>query len=125
MHTHSKVPRVAAVLSAAALLLAASCGDDSPSSSTDQGARAGSSPDSSPITATVDEYGITLARDTASSRRVSFAIHNSGRIAHEFVVIESDLAPESLPTNGSKMDERAPATRWTRSRTSRRASQPR
>jgi uncharacterized cupredoxin-like copper-binding protein len=105
MHARSKVPRVVAVLSAAALLVVAGCGDDSSSRSTEQAARAGSSPESSPIAATVDEYGITLARATASSGRVSFAIHNNGRIAHEFVVIKSDLAPASLPTNGGKMDE--------------------
>jgi uncharacterized cupredoxin-like copper-binding protein len=105
MHAHSKVPRAATVLSSAALLVAAGCGDDSPSSSTSQAAAARSSSDSSPIAATVDEYDIGLARDTASSGAVSFAIHNNGRIAHEFVVIKSDLAPESLPTKGSRMDE--------------------
>jgi uncharacterized cupredoxin-like copper-binding protein len=49
------------------------------------------------VQATLSEFTITLDKQSAESGKVTFDAKNSGAIAHELVVIRTDLAPDKLP----------------------------
>lgn len=57
-----------------------------------------SGPASSPISATLKEWQISLASTNIKAGDVTFNIKNDGDKDHEFVVIKTDLAPDALPT---------------------------
>src|SRR5689334_6048633 len=59
------------------------------------------------VDALESEFNIQLARTSAPAGMVNFHITNMGTEMHEFVVIKTDLAAESLPTNadGSYMED--------------------
>jgi uncharacterized cupredoxin-like copper-binding protein len=50
------------------------------------------------VDATLSNFEIDLASDTADSGEVTFKIKNGGPSVHEFVVFKTDLAPDQLPT---------------------------
>jgi uncharacterized cupredoxin-like copper-binding protein len=50
------------------------------------------------VEATEQDFSIALDPSQASSGEVSFDIKNLGPQTHEFVVFETDLAPDALPT---------------------------
>lgn len=54
---------------------------------------------SSTIDVTLADMSITLSTDTAEAGEVTFDIQNNGAVAHEFVVLRTDDAPDALPTN--------------------------
>ena len=70
-------------------LVTASCGDD-------DGA----------IGVTLADFTITADPDSASAGEVTFDVTNDAEQTHEFVVFQTDLAPDQLPTDeGGDVDE--------------------
>jgi Sulfocyanin (SoxE) domain len=51
------------------------------------------------VNATEKDFAIALDTSTAGSGQVDFEITNEGPSTHEFVVFETDLAPDALPLN--------------------------
>jgi hypothetical protein len=107
MDVRAQYPPVAATIIVAVVGGLAACGGAGPSSSEEGAAR--SSPKGTPerIAARLDEYAIGLDRDSAPSGRITFDIRNDGRLVHEFVVLKSDDAQDSLPSEGDEVEEHA------------------
>jgi uncharacterized cupredoxin-like copper-binding protein len=76
------VSRYAVLCAAAVLLVAAGC-------SSDEGG----------VSATEADFSITLDPTSAAAGDVTFDIQNDAGQTHEFVVFETDLAPDALPTD--------------------------
>jgi uncharacterized cupredoxin-like copper-binding protein len=105
-----RLRRLSLIGCAVALMTATACstggGSTSPSQGTPSQAAsepAGSEPAGSPAAGTVDvtlqEWAVVPAVDTTTAGDVTFSVTNDGpEDTHEFVVIKTDLAPESLPT---------------------------
>ena len=57
----------------------------------------------SAVNVTLREFSVTVDQSTVPNGSVTFHVTNAGTVPHEFLVIKTDLAPESLPTetNGS------------------------
>lgn len=61
----------------------------------------------SDIAVTLKDFGVTAAPASVPAGKVTFAVQNTGVSPHEFVVVKSDLAPESLPqVNQKQVDEK-------------------
>ena len=73
------------------------------SSSSSSSAGATSSPGG--VGATEKDFAITLDTTSVASGNVTFNISNEGPSAHEFVVIQSDLAPDALPVKDGEVEE--------------------
>lgn len=71
-------------------LVAASCGDD------DGGD--GTAADGT-VSATLADYSITLDQNSAPAGDVTFEVTNEAGQIHEFVVLQTDLAADALPTD--------------------------
>jgi uncharacterized cupredoxin-like copper-binding protein len=56
------------------------------------------SSDSGGIGTTLDEWTITLGETSGASGEITFDISNEGAKVHEFVVFQTDLAEDQLPT---------------------------
>lgn len=59
------------------------------------------------VRAELEEWSITLSEDSVPAGEVSFAAENTGQVDHEFLVIDTDLAPDELPQTDGKVDEDA------------------
>ena len=59
------------------------------------------------IGVTEHDFAITLASATGSAGSTTFSINNEGPSLHEFVVFQTDLAPDALPLDkdGTAVDE--------------------
>lgn len=80
-----------AVAMLAALLLAA-CGDDDDGGGDDGGA--------TEVNVTVKEFEVIPEADSAPAGDVTFIVENTGPDdPHELVIVQTDLAPDALPTN--------------------------
>lgn len=53
------------------------------------------------------EFEVTLGESSAPAGEVTFGAENAGEIDHEFVVIDTDLAPDELPEDGGGVDTEA------------------
>jgi uncharacterized cupredoxin-like copper-binding protein len=73
-------------------LVAASCGDD------DGGSADGGTADNT-VSATLADFTITLDQSTAPAGDVTFEVTNDAEQVHEFVVFQTDLAADALPTD--------------------------
>jgi uncharacterized cupredoxin-like copper-binding protein len=51
------------------------------------------------VSATLADFSITLDSDSAPAGDVTFDVSNDAGQTHEFVVFQTDLAPDQLPTN--------------------------
>lgn len=76
-------------------LVAASCGDDDGGDGGDGG---GTAADGT-VSATLDDYSIALDQDSAPAGDVTFELSNEAEQIHEFVVLQTDLAADALPTD--------------------------
>ncbi|MGE0134576.1 MAG: sulfocyanin-like copper-binding protein [Dehalococcoidia bacterium] len=56
------------------------------------------------IDVTEDEFTIDLSDDTADAGEVTFSIENEGAIVHNFVIVDTDEAADSLPLDGAEVD---------------------
>jgi uncharacterized cupredoxin-like copper-binding protein len=91
-----------AVASIVTLVMAA-CSSSSSSSSGSSGSAASGSDNS--VNATVKDFAIALDQTSVSSGDVTFDIANEGPSTHEFVVVQSDLAPDALPVADDEVQE--------------------
>ena len=101
---------VALLVLGVALIVAAACGDDD-----DDGGEtpaAGETPavgETPAAAATVDvsfvEFAVNPAQDAAGAGTLTFSVSNDGTIPHDFWAIKTDLAPDALPTEASRVDE--------------------
>lgn len=68
--------------------------------------------DDGAVDVTLSDFKIDLAKTSAPAGSVTFKVHNDGPSLHEFVVFETDLAADELPTDDSgdvaESDEFAP-----------------
>jgi uncharacterized cupredoxin-like copper-binding protein len=96
-----------AVLAIAAIvtLVMAACSSSSSSSgaSGSSSESAGGSGDS--LNASVKDFAIALDQSSVTSGEVTFDIANEGPSTHEFVVVQSDLAPDALPVSDNEVQE--------------------
>jgi uncharacterized cupredoxin-like copper-binding protein len=95
-----------AAMAAALMLAMAACSSDSSTSSA--AASTSTSPDSSSgstIDATIKDFSISLDPSTATAGEVTFDITNEGPSTHEFVVIQTDDAPDDLPVENDEVTE--------------------
>jgi uncharacterized cupredoxin-like copper-binding protein len=51
------------------------------------------------IEVTLEDFKISLDEASAPAGEVTFNVENKGPSTHEFVVIQTDLAPDALPTD--------------------------
>src|SRR4051812_4309796 len=79
------------------LLLMTACGGDDDEDGTTAAGASGTS--DSTVNATEKDFAIGVDPATAAAGTVDFEITNDGPSTHEFVVFQTDLAPEALPTN--------------------------
>ena len=94
------MPKMALALAVVGISLTqTACGDDGE----DDGAGR--------IETTLSDFHIELEETSAPAGEVTFEVHNNGPSTHEFVVLQTDLAPDELTTdeNGDVAeDELAP-----------------
>ena len=82
----------------AAVLTFAACEDDDDNGGGGDGDRDGALPSS--VAITLQEWAVVPDADTAAAGDVTFNITNDGPAdPHEFVVVQTDLAPDALPTD--------------------------
>jgi uncharacterized cupredoxin-like copper-binding protein len=63
------------------------------------------------VDVTLEDFTISLDEASAPAGEVTFNVENEGPSTHEFVVIQTDLAPDALPTDDTgdvSEDELAP-----------------
>jgi uncharacterized cupredoxin-like copper-binding protein len=51
------------------------------------------------VDVTLEDFTISLDEASAPAGEVTFNVENKGPSTHEFVVIQTDLAPDALPTD--------------------------
>jgi uncharacterized cupredoxin-like copper-binding protein len=86
-------------------LVSASCGNDEGEETGATGEETGAS---AAVDVTVQEFAVIPAQGSAPAGDVTFNVTNKGPDdVHEFVVFQTDLAPDALPTNedGSVAEE--------------------
>ena len=87
-------------LSILALAMATvACGGDDDGGSASGGTATGGRSDSgTAIQVTEKDFAIAVAPSSGASGDLTFDIHNDGPSTHEFVIFQTDLAPDALPT---------------------------
>src|SRR5262245_17244177 len=102
MNRDAHLRRAAIVAVVAALsLIAAACSSDDDGGNTGGTAATGetSTDGGSSVDVTVQEFAVLPAQDSAAAGDVTFNVTNEGpEDTHEFVVFQTDLAPDALPT---------------------------
>jgi len=78
----------------AALLAVAGCSSGGVAGATSVAATAKSAD------ASLSEFKIALDNSNLAAGSVTFTVANKGTIAHEFVVLKTDLSPDAIPSNG-------------------------
>src|SRR5580765_3784841 len=92
------IKRITVVGAAIAMLGGVACSSSS-SSSSSAGSTAGG------VSATEKDFSIALSSSTGTAGPVTFNISNEGPSTHEFVVIQTDDAPDALPVKNGTVDE--------------------
>ncbi len=75
-------------------LVAASCGGDDDGGDGGDGAATDGT-----VAATLADYSVTLDQSSAPAGDVTFDVSNEAGQVHEFVVLQTDLAEDALPTD--------------------------
>lgn len=96
-----RIPRATWAVVGLLMLATAACSSSSSSSS----ASTGGSASEGGIGATLMDFSIALDSTSVPSGDVSFSIENQGPSAHEFVIVQSDLAPDALPVKDNEVEE--------------------
>jgi uncharacterized cupredoxin-like copper-binding protein len=100
------VTRLAWIIGAAALLLAACGGESDPDT-----APAGTATPTPAVTpegdviVILDEWSVEPAPDSAPAGEITFAVVNDGASAHELTIYQTDLPLDELPLAGRMVDE--------------------
>jgi uncharacterized cupredoxin-like copper-binding protein len=63
---------------------------------------AGAAPKATVVPTIEKEFKILPATAAAKAGKVTFSVRNTGKIAHEFIVLKTALAPAKLPVKGAK-----------------------
>jgi len=63
------------------------------------------SPEGTTVGVTMADFSIDLANATTTSGEISFDVKNDGPSVHEFVVLQTDLAPDALPVTDEQAAE--------------------
>src|SRR3954468_2722567 len=92
--------RITIAIAAFAMVGAVACSSSTSSTSTSAGGSTAGG-----VSATEKDFAIDFASSSAPAGSVTFNISNEGPSAHEFVVIETDDAPDALPTKNGTVDE--------------------
>jgi uncharacterized cupredoxin-like copper-binding protein len=92
--------RITIAAAALALVGGAGCASSSSSSSSSAGGS-----DAGGVSATEKDFEIDLSSSTGSAGSVTFNISNEGPSTHEFVIVQTDDAPDALPTKDGAVDE--------------------
>ena len=87
------------VMALAVALAATGCSNDTGGGSETATETTGAPSDTGAVNVTEKDFAIGLDESTASSGPVDFEITNEGPSVHEFVVFQTDLAPDALPLN--------------------------
>jgi uncharacterized cupredoxin-like copper-binding protein len=56
------------------------------------------------VKATEIEWGIKLSKKAVPHGKVTFAVHDAGALAHQFIVLKTNLAQNKLPMKGAVVD---------------------
>jgi uncharacterized cupredoxin-like copper-binding protein len=91
--------RVTIAVAAFAMLGAVACSSSSSSTSSSAGGDTGG------VSATEKDFSIDLGSSSAPAGSVTFNITNDGPSAHEFVIVQTDDAPDALPVKDSEVEE--------------------
>lgn len=51
------------------------------------------------VTVTLDEWSITVDKESAPEGPIEFTIKNEGDREHDLVILQTEVAPDDLPTN--------------------------
>jgi uncharacterized cupredoxin-like copper-binding protein len=92
------IPRATWAVVGVLMLATAACSSSSSSSSSAAAPEGG-------IAATEADFSIALDSTSVPSGDVSFSIENQGPSAHEFVIVQTDLAPDALPVKDNEVEE--------------------
>ena len=100
---------ILAALALAAALAACSGGSSSttPASTVAAAATAPAAGGATTVGVTLSEWSVKADQASVPAGKVDFKVKNGGTVAHEFVVIQTDLAPDKLPVKGSSVDTTA------------------
>jgi uncharacterized cupredoxin-like copper-binding protein len=96
-----RVPRATWAVVGVLMLATAACSSSSSSSS----ASTGGSTSEGGVGATEMDFSISLDSTSVPSGAVDFTIQNQGPSAHEFVIVQTDLAPDALPVKDGEVEE--------------------
>ncbi|MEX0990968.1 MAG: sulfocyanin-like copper-binding protein [Actinomycetota bacterium] len=66
-------------------------------------------PHSAPVAATEADFSITLDSSDLVAGETTFNVTNDGPSTHEFVILETDAAPDALPVKDGIVDEGDPS----------------
>ena len=80
-----------------AAFAAAGCGDDDATEATPEPTPATAA--SGTVAVSMAEFSVTPVPTSAPAGEVNFDVTNDGKLAHEFIVVQSDLAPDALPVD--------------------------
>ncbi|MQC17787.1 MAG: hypothetical protein DWG80_01780 [Chloroflexi bacterium] len=94
-------------LSLALLAACSSDSEDATSETTATATEAISDGAETTVTATLSEFVIELGTSSAPAGEITFDAENTGTLAHELVIVRSDLASDALPLDGAVVDESA------------------
>jgi uncharacterized cupredoxin-like copper-binding protein len=89
----------------AVALVGAACGGGDDETTTPPAGDTGSAAGGATVAVTEKDFAIALDPASAGAGAVTFAVTNDGPSVHEFVVFQTDLAPDALPTDGGVVDE--------------------
>lgn len=105
-HQLHRAPLLIAIAAAGLALTAAACGSSKPRTPA-TGAAEGSHSNATTVNVTLKEFSIAPDPATVPAGEVAFAVKNAGAVAHEMVVLKTDVDPKKLPQKDGGVDEDA------------------
>ncbi len=104
-----KRSRIVLPLVAMLALLGASCSNDDGGDTSGGSTGGGSTGGDGGIGVTLADYSVTLDSTSLTAGEVTFDVTNDAGQVHEFVVVQTDLAEDALPTDDAgDVDEESP-----------------
>lgn len=102
-------PLIVLALGLSALLASAACQASPPSGGAQPPGKpaAAVTPGNAVVTINMDEWQLKPSLASVPGGKVSFVVANQGKVPHEVVLLQTDLAPNALVQRGDKVDEAA------------------